>query len=350
MGAIMVPEKNQCEKKVRKVIEDFGFICFSLRIQYSDHKKEQGMNKMNWTPLRGLIAATYTPMNEDGSLRMSEIPAMVNRLEKIGIKGIFVAGSTGEGLSLTSAERKAIAEAYTKEAHGRMKVIIHVGHHCLDESAALSRHAKEIGADAIAAVAPSYYKIGSAATLVQVLKKITSGAPDLPFYYYDIAALTGIDIDIEKLLLAVGDSIPSLVGVKYTSFRADQYLHARMTFGSRYDMVWGFDEVMLAGLAMGARASIGSTFNLAAPLYIALMKAFDEGRMEEAQKLQALSVKMIRRIGDLPFHPAMKALITRCGVPCGPARPPMASISAADVDKLWKDLEQMGATAWFSPR
>ena len=78
--------------------------------------------------LTGLIAAAYTPMHSDGTLHLDVVPQMVDHLVNSGVSGIYVGGSTGEGMSLTSAERRYVAEAYVTAARGRLKTIIQVGH------------------------------------------------------------------------------------------------------------------------------------------------------------------------------------------------------------------------------
>ena len=62
--------------------------------------------------IHGLVAAPFTPMNEDGSLNLGLIPAYYRLLKENNVKGAFICGSTGEGVSLTLAERKAVAEAW----------------------------------------------------------------------------------------------------------------------------------------------------------------------------------------------------------------------------------------------
>lgn len=295
--------------------------------------------------LEGLIAASYTPMKSDGSINLESIPAMVDHLESTGISGIFICGSTGEGLSLNIAERKQVAEAYIDAAKGRLTTIVHVGHHCLADACALADHAAEIGADCLSSLAPCYYPIDSPRTLTDTVAKIAAAAPELPFYYYHIPPLTGITVDLHAFLEVAKDEIPNLAGVKYTSFRADEFRRCMESFGSRYDMVWGFDEMMLAALPMGAEAFIGSTFNLAAPLYNELIEHFNAGRMKEARKLQVMAIEMIHAINFAPFHPSMKQLLTRIGVATGPARLPLANPGAEEIDRIWQRIEEIGIAA-----
>src|SRR5689334_17198751 len=111
------------------------------------------MKKMN-----GLIAASFTPFNEDGSINFEMIPEVVDKLVADGLQGIFVCGSNGEGPNMTTKERMQVAEAFIKAAGKRILIIVHVGHSSIADAKKLAAHAAEHGADAISAVAAFYFK------------------------------------------------------------------------------------------------------------------------------------------------------------------------------------------------
>ncbi len=154
--------------------------------------------------ITGLVPAVFTPMHEDGSLNLTMVPVMVEHLLAQGASGLYVNGSTGEGVSLTSSERIAVAEAYVQAAGGRVPVIIQVGHNSLAEARALAAHAQAIGADAISATPPSYFKPGTLDALVDCMAQVSAGAHRLPFYYYHIPSVTGVDLDMVDFLALAG--------------------------------------------------------------------------------------------------------------------------------------------------
>lgn len=299
--------------------------------------------------LTGLIAATYTPMHEDGTLNLDRVPAMVDFLERAGAKGLYICGSTGEGMSLSGDERRAVAEAYVSAARGRLKTIVQVGHNSLAEAKQLAAHAQAIGADAISATAPSYFKVGSVDNLADCVAQIASGASALPFYYYHIPALTGVALDMVAFLPLAAERTPNLVGMKYTAPTVYEFQAALDLDGGRFDCVWGCDEMLLSALTAGARGAIGSTYNIAAPLYRRLIEAFEQGNLAEARRLQLLSIRMIRAIQGYPFHPAMKRILGMLGFDCGPCRLPQPRIEAAGVGSLRGELESLGFFDWSRP-
>jgi len=299
--------------------------------------------------LTGLIAATYTPLHEDGSLKLDLVPGMVDYLERAGAAGIYICGSTGEGMSLSGEERRAVAEAYVSVAKGRLKTIVQVGHNSLAEAKQLATHAQAIGADAISATAPSYFKVGSIDNLADCVAQIASGAPALPFYYYHIPALTGVALDMVAFLPLAAERTPNLVGIKYTAPTVFEFQAALDLDGGRFDCVWGCDEMLLSALTAGARGAIGSTYNIAAPLYRRLIEAFERGELAEARRLQLLSIQMIREIQRYPFHSAMKQILDMLGFDCGPCRLPQPRIEAAGVESLRGELESLGFFDWSKP-
>jgi N-acetylneuraminate lyase len=288
--------------------------------------------------LTGLIAATYTPLRDDGSLNLDQVPKIVEYLEQRGIGGLYVCGSTGEGMSLTGAERRAVAEAYVAAAGGRLKTIIQVGHNSLAEARELAPHAGQIGADVISATAPSYFKVGTVDTLVDCMFEISSGAPQTPFYYYHIPSLTGAALDMVEFLTAASGRLPNLAGLKYTAPMVHEYQACLELDGGKFDVLWGCDEMFLSALVVGARGGIGSTYNIAAPLYGKLISAFRQGDLLEAGRLQSRSVQLIRTIYQYPFHPAMKEILKMLGLDCGPCRLPHPALTATQIQRLREDL------------
>ncbi|TWT65268.1 dihydrodipicolinate synthase family protein [Allorhodopirellula solitaria] len=301
---------------------------------------------MNAQKIDGLVAATYTPLGDDGTINTAAVAPITNHLIQSGVSGLYVCGSTGEGMSLSSDERKTIAAAYVRAAAGRVPVIVQVGHNSLADARSLAEHAQQIGADMISATCPSYFKVGTVAGMIDCMSEVAQGAPDLPFYYYHIPALTGSALDVVDFLKIAGDRIANLVGLKYTDTKLHEFQECLELDNGRFDVVWGCDEMLLGALATGARGAIGSTYNIAAPLYQRLITAFREGHLTEARQWQSMSVNMIRTLNHFPFHPAMKAVLGMQGFDMGGCRLPQESLSGEDISRLQAELEAIGFFEW----
>ena len=299
--------------------------------------------------LAGLVAATYTPLTADGELALDGIHPLVERLIADGVAGLYVCGSTGEGVSLSTGERQQVAAGFVAAAAGRLPVIVHVGHDSLTEATDLAAHAAAIGADATSAMPPSYFAIRDAAMVVECCAEIAAAAPDLPFYYYHIPVMTGVMIDMVDLLRRAGDRIPNFAGAKYTANTLHELQECIALDGGRFEMLSGYDELLLPGLAVGARAAVGSTFNVAAPVYQRVIDAFDAGDISRARAEQLHAIEMIRVLMRFPFHPAMKELLGMLGTPCGPCRPPLPRLADREVESLRRDLDAIGFFSWSRP-
>jgi N-acetylneuraminate lyase len=297
--------------------------------------------------LTGLIAAGYTPMHPDGTLNLGAIPKLVDHLSQTGVSGVYIGGSTGEGMSLTSDERRQLAEEYVKAAQGRLKTIVHVGHNSRREARELARHAELIGADVISATAPSYYKITSVKNLIDCMCEVAVGAPRLPFYYYHIPALTGAAIDMADFLDAAKSKIPNLVGLKFTAPFVHEYQACQAVQAGAFDIVWGTDEMLLSALVVGAQAAIGSTYSIAAPLYLAIIDSYERNETQRAAHLQLLAVQLVRLLAKHPFHAAVKCILNWRGLDCGPCRAPQVSLCPEQESRLRAELEAAGFDQWL---
>jgi N-acetylneuraminate lyase len=255
-------------------------------------------------------------------------------------------GSTGEGVSLSSQERRAVAEAYIQAAQGRLTTVVQVGHNSLAEAKQLAAHAQQTGAGAISAMPPYYFKPDSTAQVIACLGEIASGAPELPLYYYHIPAKTGVELDIEELFRTGPPKLPTLAGIKYS----DPNLHALHRGDAfqngAFDWLLGVDEMLLGGLAMGVDGAVGSTYNFAAPLYMRIMEAFDQGDLNRARRYQALAVKMVDIIIRHCGRPGLKAMMNVIGEDCGPYRLPHGTAQTEDVVRMEKELDDLGFFEW----
>ena len=302
--------------------------------------------------LSGLVAAAFTPMRPDGSLHLAMASPIVEHLIHGGVSALYVCGSTGEGPLLTSKERKATAAAYVEASATRLPVIVQVGHSSVVEAQQLAAHAQQAGADAISSVAPYYFKPNSVKVLIDCLAEIASGAPALPFYYYHVPTLSGVDLDMVELVQRAPDKIPTFAGIKYSSPTIDELQALVAVDDGRFDILFGRDEMILSGLMAGVQGVVGSTYNFAGPLYRRLLTAFQRGDLDEAQRCQGLAVAMIRTIVPrYRFHAGLKAIMGIIGLDCGPTRLPNVSLQPHEVESLRRDLEALGFFQWaFIPK
>ncbi len=296
--------------------------------------------------MSGLVAAVVSPMDKNGELNVGIVPKVVDHLESKGITGIYIAGSTGEGMSLTDEERRAVAEAYVSSAKGRMKTFVQVGHNSLKASAELAGHAESIGADAVSATPTGYFKVSGEEALVEGLLPIVEAAPKTPFYYYHIPFLSGVNLDPMKLTDRAMDRLPTFCGIKYSDGASLYNLPLLEKVGPGLEFLAGSDEAYLMSVAQGYRAAVGSTYNYAAPIYDRVREAVNSGDLEEAQLWQARALEMLGAMFGTCGRASLKVMMQMVGIDCGPVRRPIDPASPEQIAALRKGLEEMGWVDW----
>lgn len=292
----------------------------------------------------GLIDAPFTPFYANGGVNLEPIPAYAAMLQKNGMKGVFINGSSGEGYMLTEEERMRLAEAWVDAAKAlpsEFKVIVHVGSCCVRNSCMLAEHAQKIGAWGIGAMAPPFPKIGRIEELVKYCEEIAAGAPELPFYYYHIPAFNGAFLPMVKLLEAVDGRILNFAGIKYTFESIYEYNQCRLYAGGKFDMLHGQDETILPSLAMGgAQGGIGGTTNYNGVNLVGIIDAWNEGDLEKARELQNFSQEVINVIchfrGNIVGGKRIMKLI---GLDLGPNRTPFQNLTQEEEDAMRAELE-----------
>ena len=292
-------------------------------------------------PYRGLVAAPFTPFKPDLSVNYDVIPAYADLLRRNGVSAAFVCGTTGEGLSLTTEEREAVAAHWVRHAGAGLRVIVHVGHNSLPDARRLIAHAASIGAHAAGAFAPNFFRPRDHDELVAWCAAVAGAAPPLPFYYYHIPSMTGVTLPVAEFIARADGRIPSLAGIKYTHEDLDDFQACVRYGGGRYDILFGRDELLMEGWARQAKGAVGSTYNYAAPLYLQLLEHLAAGRTAEARRLQDKAIGMISLCANagVTHLAASKALMASLGVDCGPVRPPLRQPTPEQIAALKQRLE-----------
>lgn len=299
--------------------------------------------------ITGLVAATFAPLKSDGVLDLERVPSLVDHLIENQVAGMYINGTTGEGMALSVAERCEVAEHYVSVAEGRLKTLIQVGHECLPDAMALAEHAARLRVDAVSATPPCYFKPTSVDQLLDYLEPLAAAAPEQAFYYYHIPAMTGVAFDACEFLAEAGKRIPSLAGIKYSHTDLSTLLACLEFEGGRYDILYGVDEALLGALATGCRGAVGSTYNFAAPVYRRMWEAFDAGNLEEARLWQGRSVRLVRALVEVcGGRPGLKPMMSMIGHDCGPHRLPQRDPLRGQLEELRQRLESMGFYQWIS--
>jgi dihydrodipicolinate synthase/N-acetylneuraminate lyase len=285
--------------------------------------------------LHGAIAATVTPLRDDGSaVDESAFGPLVRFLADGGIDGVLACGTTGEGLLLSVEERERAAECFVAERGDAFLVAVHAGAQSTEETVALSTHAKEIGADAVAVIAPPYFPLDEDA-LFKHLRSAADACAPLPFYPYEFEARSGYAIPV-AVIERLRESAANVAGLK-VSDRPFENVRPYLIDG--LDVFVGSEPLVLEGLSAGAAGAVSG-----------LATAFPEivsSLVHERSDVAAKQVTTLRELlAPVPFHAAMKEILAARGVPVRPdVRRPLRGLSTEERESALAVARTVGALA-----
>ncbi|ALM73557.1 TPA: dihydrodipicolinate synthase family protein [Vibrio vulnificus] len=291
--------------------------------------------------LKGLIAAPHTPFDSNNQVNYAVIDQIAALLIEQGVTGAYVCGTTGEGIQCSVEERKAIAERWVKAADGKLDIILHTGALSIVDTLELTRHAETLDILATSAIGPCFFKPSSVADLVNYCAQIAEAAPSKGFYYYH-SGMSGVNLDLEQFLIQGEQRIPNLSGAKFNNVDLYEYQRALRVANGKFDIPFGVDEFLPAGLAVGAIGAVGSTYNYAAPLYLKIIEAFNQGKHSEVQALMDKVIALIRVLVEYGGVAAGKAAMQLHGIDAGDPRLPIRALTAqqkADVVAKMRDAD-----------
>lgn len=277
--------------------------------------------------LTGLIAAPHTPFNSSNNVNFEEIDKIAKHLIKDGVKGIYVCGTTGEGIHCSVEERKAIAERWVSASDNQLDIIVHTGALSIVDTLELTRHADTLDILATSAIGPCFFKPGSVADLVEYCATIAAAAPSKGFYYYH-SGMSGVNLNMEEFLIQADKRIPNLSGLKFNSGDLYEYQRCLRACDGKFDVPFGVDEFLPGALAVGARSAVGSTYNYAAPHFNSIIDAFNNGNQEAVFNKMTNVIELIRVLVDFGGVAAGKVAMELHDINAGDPRLPLMPLSA----------------------
>ena len=295
-----------------------------------------------------ILPAVFTPMFDDSSINYAQINALYQRCVESGHSGIFLNGTTGECMSLSTAERKKLVEAWIacrEENNGSdFKIFVHVGSSNLYEASEMAEHAQQEGVDGIAMVPTFYFRPKTMTELVEQCKYVASAAPQVPFYYYNIPSLTGVNFPLVTFVEEAAREIPTFAGLKNSFNDLVDYQTGLHTAKGDYTLYWGTDEVFMMVYAAGNRHYVGSTYNYMSDIYTRMLDAFHAGNFEKLTTLESEATRNYKILNDYNSLIAGKEVMRHIGVDCGPVRRPLKNLKASESAAL---LDRLQKTSFF---
>jgi N-acetylneuraminate lyase len=267
--------------------------------------------------LHGAIAAAVTPLVPGGhALDEPAFEPLVGFLAEGGVDGVLACGTTGEGILLDVDERRRAAELFIRSRPDGFQVAVHAGAQTTSDTVALAAHAREVGADAVAVIAPPYFPLDEA-ELLGHLRAAAEACDPLPFYVYEFAGRSGYSVPI-AVVERLREVASNLAGMKVSDTpwsAVEPYLLEGL------DLFVGSEPLVLQGFEHGATGAVSGLATAFPQMVAALVH---ERSPEAGEKVATLR----RLLGPMPFHSALKAILAARGVPIGPdVRAPLRALT-----------------------
>lgn len=255
-------------------------------------------------PLTGVLAAAVTPLTPDGE-RLDEdaFGPYADFLAGAGLDGLLAMGTTGEGVLFEPAERRRILELFLEASAGRLKVVAHCGAQSTRETVTLAAHAAEAGADGVAVISPPYFPFDAPSLLEHHAAAAAACAP-LPYYLYELAARSGYAVPV-PVLHELRARASNFAGLKVSDAPWEKFAPYLV---DGLSIFVGPESLIAQGMEAGA---VGAVSALASALPELVVEAV-RTRAPEASRRCAQTRDEIQRF---PLHSAMKAILSRRGVP-----------------------------------
>ena len=277
---------------------------------------------------KGIIPAFYACYDEEGNVSPERVQKLAKHYLEVGVKGLYVGGSSGECIYQNVEERKVVLENVMKAVGGKMTIIAHVAAPSTRDSVELAKHAESLGVDALAAIPPIYFRLPESS--IEAYWSAMIDATNLDFIIYNIPQTTGysLSVDLYKRMLEK----PQVIGVKNSSMPVQDILTFKLNATKDVILFNGPDEQFIAGRLVGADGGIGGTYGVMPELFLAADKALIEGKFELAQSIQLtitdIILTMVQAKGNL--YDVMKIILKREGLDIGRVRGPLAQTTQDD--------------------
>jgi 4-hydroxy-tetrahydrodipicolinate synthase len=279
-----------------------------------------------------------TPLREDGAVDADEAQRLARHLIDHGSEGILVAGSTGEGATLTDDEKITLFRAVKDAVGNDATVIAGTGTYSTEHSIHLTREAEKAGVDAALVVTP-YYNRPPQDALLEHFRTVADSS-NLPVLLYDIPSRSVIKIDVDTIVRAAEH--PNIVGIKDAGSDISASTHMAALVGDEFEIYSGNDPETLALQAIGAVGVISVMSHVMGDLLLEQFTAFESGNIARAREIQFLERRLQAAL--LTNNPIpIKAAVRLLGFNVGAPRAPLRAASADEENSVREALGELGA-------
>ena len=287
---------------------------------------------------KGSIVALVTPF-KDNKIDEESLRNLVEWHIKEGTNGIVPVGTTGESPTLDHDEHKSVVEIVIDQNNGRIPIIAGTGSNSTKEAINLLEHAESSGANAALVVTP-YYNKPTPEGIYQHYKALDECSKNLPIIIYNIPSRSVIDIKPKEMGRL--SKLEKIVGVKDATSEIVRVLEHKEFCGDNFIQLSGEDETIFDFMQAGGHGCISVTANIIPNVCAKLHKLFEEGKMNDALKINN-SIMSLHKVLFLETSPApVKYALCKLGLIEDTLRLPLVSVQQEtknNIDQVLSALE-----------
>ncbi len=291
--------------------------------------------------LSGIVVPVVTPLTENDQIDVASLEKLVEHCIKGGLQAIYPCGTTGEMMYLTVEERKTVAETVIRKTAGRVPVYVHVGGWILKDTVELAKHAVEVGADGIAVVTPSFFKI-SEEGLIDFFVRVARSVPeDFPVYLYAIPQYAMNDISVIVAEKAAAQC-PNIIGIKYSYPDMTRIQQMMRINDGTFSVLAGPDQLLTAVVSMGGDGVVSGSSQVIPEYYEAVWETLEKGDYELAAKKQQFTNRLNEVLCSVNNIAAYKAILQYQGIiQTRKTRKPLEEYTEVKTRELLEKLEKV---------
>jgi N-acetylneuraminate lyase len=268
----------------------------------------------------GIFPAMVTPFNANRTVDYQSLMEVIDFFVQSGVQGLYVLGTTGEWPLISKEQRKAILEFVMSYVKGRIPVMAHIGALPVADACELASHAEMVGVAAISSIPPYYFPFTEEDIENYYEAILAAISPQLPLLFYNIPGFARNRISV-KTITQLQKRHPNIGGVKDSQGVPEIFKNYVQTVGKEGVVLVGSDDMILAALQLGGSGAISGNANVIPELFIKLMTAYKNGKIEAARRLQEL-VNELAEATHFGRVPLLKTGLSLRGVSAGMALEP----------------------------
>lgn len=288
--------------------------------------------------LEGIIPPIPTPFNVDGDLDESLLKGLIDWYLSMGVHGVAVCGSTGEGYALLLEEYSKVCEVAVKSAGGRVPVVAGVIVNSLKQALVYGRVAKEVGVDALMATPPHYIFVPSEEGLYHYFKTLAE-VLEMPLLVYNVVPHVPVPL---KVFIRLVKDVKYLVGIKQSRGDISGLADLVKAVGDKVSVMSAIDDLLYPSFVIGARGALAAICTVAPDLCLKLYECVKRGDSLNALNIHNKLLAIWRVVGQYDMPARIKAALKLRGIQSGYPRSPLLAVSknvTEEIEQVLKETE-----------